>query len=68
MACERLVDCAFFLRFRKETGRDQYRLLIASYCQGNLRDACKRLEYERVQGKTAPPNLCPSGYLARERS
>ena len=63
MLCSRSEDCSYY-RTHRDTDSKQHRLLIESYCEGDLlKQKCRRQEYESVYAREAPESLAPNGYL-----
>jgi len=63
MICKHSKTCSYFNTY-SVTDSKQHRLLVDSYCKGDLlKQMCRRQEYEAVYSKAAPENLAPNGYL-----
>lgn len=63
MLCKRSENCVYYNTQRDNSTSKQYRLLIESYCEGQLQSMCRRKLYEDEFSKTAPDNIAPNGYL-----
>ncbi len=64
MLCEHSKNCIYYRTYRYKPDSKQYRLLVESYCEGNLQPRCRRLQYEAEYCKEVPEELAPNGYLA----
>lgn len=63
MNCKNSENCSYYSTY-SESDSKQHRLLIESYCKGDLlKQMCRRQEYESVYSKEAPESLAPNGYL-----
>lgn len=63
MNCKNSENCSYYSTY-SESDSKQHRLLIESYCKGDLlKQMCRRQEYESVYSKEAPETLAPNGYL-----
>jgi hypothetical protein len=63
MTCKHSENCPYY-RTYSDTDSRQHRLLVESYCEGDLlKQMCRRLEYESTYSKEAPDSLAPNGYL-----
>jgi hypothetical protein len=62
MVCTHSENCSYFKTYRLKPSR-QHRLLVESYCEGQLQSKCRRVQYEGEYSKEAPEDLAPNGYL-----
>lgn len=63
MICTNSDNCTFYRKYSEMDSR-QHRLLIESYCNGDiLKQMCRRQKYKAVYSKEAPDALAPNGYL-----
>jgi hypothetical protein len=63
MICKSSENCSYYNTYSQADSR-QHRLLIESYCKGDLlKQKCRRQEYELIYSRKAPDALAPNGYL-----
>ena len=63
MSCEHSKDCSYYRTYRYKSSDRQSRLLVESYCEGNLHTLCRRLKCNTDFCREAPEDLAPNGYL-----
>jgi len=62
MRCEKFSSCSFYkINFNRMSDRE-HDLLISSYCEGALRERCKRLKHWLERGSAPPVDMNPLGY------
>lgn len=63
MVCKHSEHCTYYSLYGDEPCSKQHRLLVESYCEGQLQSRCRRVLYEEEYCKEAPEELAPNGYL-----
>ena len=64
MVCKHSERCIYYSLYGGKPCSRQHRLLVESYCEGQLQSRCRRVQYEEEYCKEAPEELAPNGYLA----
>lgn len=62
--CDRSAGCEFFAKGRSSLSIRQYEFLIATYCEGELQQRCKRRKWHEEKNELPPANLLPNGYYS----
>jgi len=62
--CELLSKCGFFAKYQS-TKDLACRGFIAQYCKGPLMNACKRMEYRKMNGVPPCDDMMPTGQLIK---
>lgn len=63
MTCKHSENCSYYRTYRFKTSSRQHQFLAESYCEGNLHQNCRRMQYEVEYRKEPPEDLAPNGYL-----
>ena len=62
--CDRAFSCAFFTNHSLHISARQHDFLVATYCEGELQQRCKRRKWQQEKGEDPPAHLLPNGYFS----
>jgi hypothetical protein len=62
MKCELLEKCGFFKKYQNTIDL-ACRGFIKRYCNGNMMNECKRMEYRNQHGVPPSEDMMPSGHI-----
>jgi len=61
--CSHKDNCAFYLTYNKGKDTDKkFQLLIDTYCNGSLKEICRRKAYKEETGFAHIADLSPNGH------
>jgi hypothetical protein len=61
--CDCSKSCVFYSTYNKhQLDSKLHQLLVATYCEGDLQDVCRRKRYEEETGITPQADFGPNGY------
>lgn len=63
MPCEHTADCVYYRTHQYKSSSRQFRLLVDSYCEGDLHPLCRRRQYSIEHSEEVPDGMAPNGYL-----